>query len=856
MKRNEFRAGPSSRVCGVILAVALVVGILAVAPSALAAPGDPTISTSPGLIPAFSSSMTNYVTQCGSSTTTPTAVAFSVSAPSGTSVSIDGATPRTGTFSGTASRAWNQGFQFSITSGGSTVAYHVRCLPGDFPPFTTSVTGATQAQYYIVAAYNANASPAVGYTIIVDSNGVPVWWLKSPAGNRVWVATLFADGNIGETTGNPSDPNAALGGLEVSLTGQTVASINSPDHPTNDIHEILRLASGNYIIVAYPKTSGVDLSSIGGPASTCIIDAEVEEVTPNGQVVWSWFASQHLSPTEINPWYQTKVAASTCTTPVDAWHLNSVDDQGGDFVSSFRLMNAVYRISKPINGGTGNVEWKLGGTPVSGESFTIVGDTANPAGGDGQHDARLYSDGSLSIFDNGSDGNGSPTHAPRAVRYSLDTGAMTATLMSQVSDPAITTPSFCCGSARWLPGGNVAIGYGFTKTEAEYDSSGNRVWALNGLFSYRSIPVLPGVLNADTLRAGMDFMYPVTPTFRADVGPQAGTSAQFNAVSGLSSSDVWAAGSFVQNGASRPLVQHLSGSVWQTLNPPIAGSSASLTAITALSGSDVWAAGSFVQNGAGNPLLEHWDGTSWHVIPGPRAGSSASITAMSVLNDTDVWLAGSYVQGSATRPFVEHWNGSTWSVLPAVNGGSSSQFTSMTALNDNDIWAAGSYVLNGVTRPFVEHWNGSAWTVLPAVKGGSSSQFTSMTALSDSNVWAAGQYTQGSTNWALLEHWNGTTWQVLPAPQAGTAATFTAMTALNATDVWAAGSYVQGGVSHPVIDRWNGSAWQVLTAPTTGSASAFNGMSVLSDTSVWAAGSYASAGTNFPLLEQYAPGRS
>src|SRR5438445_8646493 len=248
------RSRVESRVVGVAARLATVLGVVLAllcaltlgGPASATTTGQLAITTTPGLTPAFSSSITNYVTQCGSSTTTPTAVTFSVNAPSGTSVSIDGATPGTGTFSASASRAWNQGFQFSVTSGASTVAYHVRCLPGDFPPFTTSVTGPTQAQYYIVAAFNANASPAVGYTIIADSNGVPVWWLKSPAGNRVWVATLFADGNIGETTGNPTNPNAALGGLEVSLTGQTVASINSPDHPTNDIHEILRLANGDY----------------------------------------------------------------------------------------------------------------------------------------------------------------------------------------------------------------------------------------------------------------------------------------------------------------------------------------------------------------------------------------------------------------------------------------------------------------------------------------------------------------------------------------------------------------------------------------------------------------------------------
>ena len=96
----------------------------------------------------------------------------------------------------------------------------------------------------------------------------------------------------------------------------------------------------------------------------------------------------------------------------------------------------VYR----VNMTTGNVVWKLGGTTTP-QSLTIVGDSATPAGPLGQHDARLYGDGSVSMFDNGNDGNANPaTRAPRAVRYSIDTTAKTATLAEQITDPAIVAP--------------------------------------------------------------------------------------------------------------------------------------------------------------------------------------------------------------------------------------------------------------------------------------------------------------------------------------------------------------------------------------------------------------------------------
>ena len=289
MRRNRGRVGLSSRLSGLLLAAALVVGISAVPQSALAATGQPTISTSPALTPSFDSSIPNYVAKCGTSTSVATTVTVSVTAPAGTTVSVDGGTPRTGTFSASVSRAWGQGFAFSVFTGSSPVTYHVRCLPTDFPAFAVNHSGTTQAEYYIIALSNAGPPP-VSYVAIVDANGVPVWWYEPAL--RATYATLLPNGNMAWT-------NTA--GTEVrSLTGSLVANLTSPDNPPSDLHDVQLLPNGNYMLVDYPTVSNVDLSSIGGPASTCIIDAEVEEITPAGVLVSSWFASQHLSPTEIN----------------------------------------------------------------------------------------------------------------------------------------------------------------------------------------------------------------------------------------------------------------------------------------------------------------------------------------------------------------------------------------------------------------------------------------------------------------------------------------------------------------------------------------------------------------------------
>ncbi|HTK15333.1 MAG TPA: arylsulfotransferase family protein [Acidimicrobiia bacterium] len=830
-----------------MLAIALVVGMFAVPQSALAAPGDPTISTSPALTPSFDPSVTNYVAKCGTSTSAATTVTVSVTAPAGTTVSVDGASPKTGTFTASLSRAWGQGFAFTvIVGGGSPTTYHVRCLPTDFPAFSVQRSGSTQAEYYVLALANSSTG-TYSYITIVDTNGVPVWWYRPAL--RATYADLLADGNLAWAMFAP-------GGTDVrSLSGSLVTNLNSPDNPPSDPHEAQLLPNGNYLLVVYPTVSGVDLSSIGGSSDTCIKDAEVEEITPAGALVRSWFASDHVSPTEINANIWARARTSSCTTPQDIWHLNSADDHGTDFIVSLRY-TGVYR----VNWSTGNIVWKLGGTTTP-QSLTIVDDPATPAGGLGQHDARLNSDGSVSMFDNGNDGNGYPNlRAPRAVRYTIDTSAVppTATMVEQITDPAITTPAACCGSARRLPGGNWVIGWGSNNTSTEVTSTGTRILSLTGPFTYRAIPVLPGTLDAGALRAGMDAMNPNPPSWRVVAAPRTGSTSRFTATAALRDDDVWAAGSYTQGGVDWPLLDHWNGTSWQVLLAPRAGSASRFTSISALptptAADDVWAAGSYTRAGVEWPLLDHWNGTSWQVLPAPHAGSTSRLTSVSASSSYDVWAAGSYTQGGVEWPLLDHWNGSSWQVVPGPHAGSTGRFTSVSALGASDVWAAGSYTQGGVDRSILDHWNGTSWQLLPAPQAGSASRFTSVSTSSGGHVFAAGSYTQNGVDWAFVDHWNGTSWQVLVAPHAGSGSQFTSVSALGATDVWAGGSFIESGVNRPFVDHWNGTSWQVLRAPKTGTASSFASISALSATDVWAAGSYTQGGVDWPVVEQYAPG--
>jgi len=194
--------------------------------------------------------------------------------------------------------------------------------------------------------------------------------------------------------------------------------------------------SGDYLMGLTFSQSPVDMSSCGGPTAGTLRDFELQELSPNGDLVWSWLASKHIPLTEVTARWQ-----SQCATGGDIYHWNSVEPDGDGYVLSFRHLDAVYR----INRGTGAIDWKLGGASRP-ESLTVVDDPLSAVGTFcGQHDARVLADGSLTVFDNGTGCN----RPSRAVRFAIDdtTALPTATLLEDIRD-SDGAGADCCGSTR------------------------------------------------------------------------------------------------------------------------------------------------------------------------------------------------------------------------------------------------------------------------------------------------------------------------------------------------------------------------------------------------------------------------
>ncbi len=451
----------------------------------VSAPGALQITLSPSLSRAFDPNISDYafVYKSGSPVT------VTVSAPNDTTVSVEGQAVRGQTFTTQVSVTPGQGFSLVVNSAGGAKTYFVRCLPTDFPLWSTERIGTPQAEYYIVAP-SSSFSPGTpnNYVIIADSYGVPLWWYHSSA--LPLDAKLLSNGNVAWSASPLAEEHKLDGTLVHAFTGAGLTG------GTLDNHELLLLPNGNYLFIVDVPRTPVDLSSFGGSATATVTDTVLNEVTPTGSVVWNWSSFDHIPVSEVDPVWRGIMLANA--SPADPYHMNSAEPEGNGYILSFRHLNAIMKIDKA----SGEIVWKLGGTPRS-ESLTFAGDPYSNFGG--QHDARILSDGSLTLQDNGSPSG----RRPRAVRYHLDLTAKRATLVEQVSDPEVES-SLCCGSARKLGEGNWVMSWGGNSSVTELTPAGTRVFRMTfpqNLFSYRAAPVPAGMLTREALRQGMDAQF-------------------------------------------------------------------------------------------------------------------------------------------------------------------------------------------------------------------------------------------------------------------------------------------------------------------------------------------------------------
>ena len=393
------------------------------------------VTTSPvRLTPSFEPAETDYVWYCANGTNNLT-----ITLTSGTTITARGLSGSTLSFPVSVVND-----QAVVLEVGAT-NYWIRCLPSTFPHITASRTGTALPGYYVTGTFKSSPHGIPGYPIILDRFGTPVWYQTG---------IPFSGDNVELLPGTHTVAWSNQGPYSlVNLDTQTVSWL-APPTPPPDEHELFTDAGGNRWMISVPVRKGYNLAAIGFPKNHNIVGCVVQELDPQGQSIWSWDATNHVSPLEANK--LSYLTTDQGIPAVDLYHCNSVDvdpENPNLVLISMREIGVVL-----VDKSTGSIVWKLGGTtvpPLGNEPvLTIAGDPEGAV--QGQHDARFEPNGDISMFD---DHTGLPG-AARGIDYAIDTSADTATMDWEFAAPS---------GARTSRMGSVRR---YDATGATYDESG------------------------------------------------------------------------------------------------------------------------------------------------------------------------------------------------------------------------------------------------------------------------------------------------------------------------------------------------------------------------------------------------
>jgi arylsulfotransferase ASST len=218
------------------------------------------------------------------------------------------------------------------------------------------------------------------YLIDLDGKVVHTWQMPYPPGMYGYLTdsgTLFYNGKTADDPTSYVNRKPGKGGaaLEADWNGHVLWEVRHPDHH----HDGIRLKNGNVLLICLARLPGDLIPKIQGGLPGTEHNGEIYadylvEMTTNGQPVWEWRSWEHLDPETDR--------ITAVQDPRDEWtHANGFAElPNGNVVVSFRHISTVIIIDRK----TGNIIWKLGAPPLS-----------------GQHAPTPLPNGNLLLFDNG-----------------------------------------------------------------------------------------------------------------------------------------------------------------------------------------------------------------------------------------------------------------------------------------------------------------------------------------------------------------------------------------------------------------------------------------------------------------------
>ena len=318
------------------------------------------------------------------------------------------------------------------------------------PTVTVSALKEPSPGYLFVSSLNG---PGQRGPAILDNHGQVVWFrpVKTVAIN--FSRQLYAgepvltwwEGTISSTGIGQGE------GVIVDESYKTVARVQAGNGFQADVHEFLLTPTGTALITVFNAVQA-DLSAVGGPVNGTVLDSILQEIdVRTGKVLLEWHSLDHVPITDTY---------SPVLDPFDYFHMNSidVDPLDGNLIISARNTSAIYKLDRK----TGQVLWRLNGRS---SDFQLGLDAPFMY----QHDARMHTDGTLTLFD---DGPSASSADSRGLRLGLDFGAMRADVLQQYHHPTPLAAS-AMGNAQILPGDAVLVGWGTEPYFTEFGPAGD-----------------------------------------------------------------------------------------------------------------------------------------------------------------------------------------------------------------------------------------------------------------------------------------------------------------------------------------------------------------------------------------------
>lgn len=217
-----------------------------------------------------------------------------------------------------------------------------------------------------------------------------------------------------------------------------------------DFHEGYATSDSTFMILGSYNVR-TDLSNVvaGGKPDAEIICGVIQEVTRSGRVLFEWKSLDHI------PYLDATEDIDFTQSVIDVIHVNSIyRDVDGGLLVSCRHLDEVIK----IDGKTGEVIWRLGGSKSKNNQFRFLNDTLSGFFGfSHQHSVFRTARGTIMMFDNG---NLKPDpRSSRVVEYEIDEKQKTVRKVFEYRPkPEVYASSM--GSVTSFPNGNILIGYG------------------------------------------------------------------------------------------------------------------------------------------------------------------------------------------------------------------------------------------------------------------------------------------------------------------------------------------------------------------------------------------------------------